>query len=239
MLRIKQDIISYFCGIDRAWSYTSILQVYISGPALAQISGVYQERSKRSGTRSYSRGSSETNLTSNHEDTSSIPGLTQWDKDPALLWLWCRLGAVALIRPLAWELPYAVGASLKRQKKKKKERKREVVLLSPYPSLYPQMQLVQVELSIFDDKRASPPKSHRTCSLLHRATRIWQRRGRCSLWRKVKADSPSRPLWKSVTSAVREGKRDTGQAGRWGHREWLFLFPFLQCSLLPRYIAKV
>ena len=26
---------------------------------------------------------------------------------PALLWLWCRLAAAALIRPLAWEPPYA------------------------------------------------------------------------------------------------------------------------------------
>ena len=29
--------------------------------------------------------------------------------DPALLWLWCRPAAVALILPLAWEPPYAVG----------------------------------------------------------------------------------------------------------------------------------
>ena len=35
--------------------------------------------------------------------------------DPALLWLWCRLAAVALFRPLAWELPFAVGAALQRQ----------------------------------------------------------------------------------------------------------------------------
>ena len=35
--------------------------------------------------------------------------------DPALLWLWHRLAAVALILilPLAWELPYAAGAALK------------------------------------------------------------------------------------------------------------------------------
>ena len=37
--------------------------------------------------------------------------------DPALLWLWCRLGATALIRPLAWEPPYAAGAALKKKKK--------------------------------------------------------------------------------------------------------------------------
>ena len=39
-----------------------------------------------------------------------------------LLWLWCRLAAVASIRPLAWEPLYAVDVALKR--KKKKERKR-------------------------------------------------------------------------------------------------------------------
>ena len=41
--------------------------------------------------------------------------------DLVLLWLWCRL-AVALIGPLAWEPPYAMGAAQKktRQNKKKK-----------------------------------------------------------------------------------------------------------------------
>ena len=33
--------------------------------------------------------------------------------DPALLWLWHRPAAVALIQPLAWELPYATGAAIK------------------------------------------------------------------------------------------------------------------------------
>ena len=30
----------------------------------------------------------------------------------------CRLAAEVLIRPLAWEIPYAVGAAIKREKKK-------------------------------------------------------------------------------------------------------------------------
>ena len=34
--------------------------------------------------------------------------------DRALLWLWCRPAAAALIRPLAWELPYATEVALKK-----------------------------------------------------------------------------------------------------------------------------
>ena len=44
--------------------------------------------------------------------------------DPALLWLWRRLAAIAPIGPAAWEPPYAAGATLKRQKTEKKKRKK-------------------------------------------------------------------------------------------------------------------
>ena len=39
--------------------------------------------------------------------------------DLALPWLCHRLAATAVIQPLAWEVPYAADAALKRQKKKK------------------------------------------------------------------------------------------------------------------------
>ena len=41
--------------------------------------------------------------------------------DPALLWLWRKLAAVAPIGPLAWEPPNATGVALKKKKKKRKK----------------------------------------------------------------------------------------------------------------------
>ena len=42
--------------------------------------------------------------------------------EPTLLWLWCRPAAAALIGPLAWEPPYAVGVALEKTKRQKKKK---------------------------------------------------------------------------------------------------------------------
>ena len=46
----------------------------------------------------------------------------RYGSDPMFLWLWHRPVANAPIGPLAWELPYAVDAALKRQKEKRKKK---------------------------------------------------------------------------------------------------------------------
>ena len=46
----------------------------------------------------------------------------QWEKDPALLWLWCRPVVTAPIRPLAWAPPYASDAALEKTKGPKKKK---------------------------------------------------------------------------------------------------------------------
>ena len=48
--------------------------------------------------------------------------------DPMLLGLWCRPAAAAPIQPLAWELPYAIGVTLKSKKAKKEKKKKKSLL---------------------------------------------------------------------------------------------------------------
>ena len=63
--------------------------------------------------------------------------------DPA--WLWCRPSALALIRPLAWELPYAAGAALKNKKKTKTKTKKPLLYDSAIPFLgtYPDKTFIE------------------------------------------------------------------------------------------------
>ena len=70
--------------------------------------------------RSSHHVAAEINLTRNHEVSGSSPSLAQWVGGLALLWLWCRLAAVAPIRPLAWEPPYAGGAAQEVARRQKK-----------------------------------------------------------------------------------------------------------------------
>ena len=55
---------------------------------------------------------------------------------PALLWLWRRLVATALIQPLAWETPYAAGAALEKARRKKKR-----VKLKQFQQIFVEVQL--------------------------------------------------------------------------------------------------
>ena len=52
-----------------------------------------------------------------------------------MLWLWHRPAAIALIRPLAWEPPYAIGVALKRPNKQTNKQKNPSKLRIESPAI--------------------------------------------------------------------------------------------------------
>ena len=74
-----------------------------------------------------------------------------------LLWLWCRPAAVAPIRPLAWEPPYAMGAALKKKKKKTKDQKKNLFYLDLYQEVF---NLGSMSESPGELKKILKPRSH-------------------------------------------------------------------------------
>ena len=70
--------------------------------------------------------------------------------DPVLLWLWYRPAAVAPVRPLAWELPYAEGGL-------KTKKKRVLALYIFYDSLFLCFHNLSKTLSLFIFSPVSDP----------------------------------------------------------------------------------
>ena len=85
--------------------------------------------------------------------------------DPALLWLWCRLVAIAPIRPLAWEPPYAALEALKKDKKKTKTKNQkklsfiESIIFVPKMIHFPHDQL-------WNDHTQRRQQFHQKCCIL-------------------------------------------------------------------------
>ena len=76
--------------------------------------------------------------------------------DPALLWLWCRPAATALIRALAWEPPYAEGVALenaKRQNNKKFKKIKETLLSQPEFNLLHKREVLHLFFEVKKEKQ--------------------------------------------------------------------------------------
>ena len=73
--------------------------------------------------------------------------------DLVLLGLWRRPAATALVRPLAWERPYAMCAALKRQKKEKK-----INIQKSVAFLYTNNEILEMEYKNTTLFKIAPPK---------------------------------------------------------------------------------
>ena len=92
--------------------------------------------------------------------------------DLALLRLWCRPAAVALIRPLAWKPPLALGKVLRRQKKKKKPQNGYTVFYSIHMIIW---------RSVGMERKFAEVRDLRSRAFNVEAGRIWRGWGRTNL----------------------------------------------------------
>ena len=74
-----------------------------------------------------------------------------------MLWLWCRLAAVAPIRPLILEPPYAKGAVLKRQRAKKKNKTLLVAIKAVLRGKFIAIQAFLKKRRKISNKQFNPP----------------------------------------------------------------------------------
>ena len=156
------------------------------------------------------------------------------------LWLWCRRAAEALIRPLAWELAYAMDAAPKCKKKKWGGGAYNIChyfsnalsSLSLFFFLGPHLQHMEVpglgiklelQLLAFTTTTATPDPSH-VCDLHHSS----QRAGSLTHW--------ARPGIKPATSWILI-LRFTTTEPQWEHPLVSLLIFFYWFFLLPYFLV--
>ena len=84
---------------------------------------------------------------------------------PTLLCPWCRPAATALIRPLAWEPPYAMGAAQENGKKTKTKNKQKKKLFEPAlwnPGKVIEAEAYSLKTRNGSHRKACAQKPHRT-----------------------------------------------------------------------------
>ena len=85
------------CWIIFPSHQVQFFEVFLFKNVLLALNVIFSVNTQYSWPWSSCLGSAETNLTSIHEDVSSIPGLAQWVQDPVLLWAVVWVADVARI----------------------------------------------------------------------------------------------------------------------------------------------